>query len=370
MKAWAWSRSSQLEDSSSSQPRARAVKERRFSPYMFIWTFALLCVLAGGQALILGAYAKLPSFPPMFVAGMTGYWAIVAGTLSLITYLQIRKRLEPMRKFSEASRQVASGDFSVYLEPEHLPESTQWDANDEMFEDFNTMVHELGSIETMKNDFVANVSHEIKTPLAIIQSYVQLLGKSDLSDEQRSRYAATVTDASERLGQFVTNILKLSKLENQGISLQIENCDLPRQLSDAVLAYSDLFDAKNVTFDVDMEDRALVKADSGVLEVVWSNILGNALKFTERGGHVSLRQSSDNDIVSVEIRDNGCGMSKEELAHVFDKFYQGDTSHAARGNGLGMAMVRRAVELSGGTVTLSSVAGQGTEVLVRLPAAQ
>jgi signal transduction histidine kinase len=336
---------------------------------MFIWTFALLCVLAGGQALILGAYVKLPSFPPMFVIGMTGYWAIVAGTLSLITYLQIRKRLEPMRKFSEASKQVASGDFSVYLEPEHLPESPQWDANDEMFEEFNAMVHELGSIETMKNDFVANVSHEIKTPLAIIQSYVQLLGKPGLSDEQRSHYAATVTDASERLGQFVTNILKLSKLENQGMAVQEEQCDLPRLLSDAVLGYSDLFDAKGVAFDVDMEDRALVKADPGVLEVVWSNILGNALKFTDRGGHVALLQSSDKNVISVEIRDDGCGMSEEELAHVFDKFYQGDTSHAIRGNGLGMAMVRRAVELSGGTVTLSSSVGHGTTVTVKLPAA-
>lgn len=353
----------------SGKAAGRRVKERRFSPYMFIWTFSLLCVLAGGQALILGSYAKLPSFPPMFIAGMTGYWAIVAGTLSLITFLQIRKRLEPMRKFSEASKQVASGDFSVYLEPEHLPESPQWDSNDEMFEDFNAMVHELGSIETMKNDFVANVSHEIKTPLAIIQSYVQLLGKPDLSDEQRSRYAGAVTDASERLGQFVTNVLKLSKLENQRIGLQIESCDLPRQLADAVLAFGDLFDSKGVELDVDMEDRALVRADPGVLEVVWSNILGNALKFTDPGGHVSLRQSSDDDIVSVEIRDDGCGMSAEELAHVFDKFYQGDTSHAARGNGLGMAMVRRAVELSGGTVTLSSVVDEGTVVLVRLPAA-
>ncbi|MCI1644540.1 MAG: HAMP domain-containing histidine kinase [Bifidobacterium crudilactis] len=351
------------------QPTGRVVKERRFSPAMFIWTFALLCVLAGGQALILGSYAKLPSFPPMFVAGMTGYWAIVAGILSLVTYLQIRRRLEPMRKFSEASKQVSSGDFSVYLEPEHLPESPKWDSNDEMFEDFNAMVRELGSIETMKNDFVANVSHEIKTPLAIIQSYVQLLGKPGLSDEQRSRYAATVTDASERLGQFVTSILKLSKLENQTMGLQIEECDLPRQLTDAALSYGDLFDDKGVAFEVDIEDRALVRADPDVLEVVWSNLLGNALKFTDEGGHVSLRQSSDKEIVSVEVRDDGCGMSGEELSHVFDKFYQGDTSHAARGNGLGMAMVRRAVELSGGTISLSSAVGEGTSVLVRLPAA-
>ncbi|WP_415453959.1 ATP-binding protein [Bifidobacterium sp.] len=345
------------------------IKERRFAPSTFIWTFVILCSLAGCQALILGSYVKLPSFPPLFIAGMTGYWAIVAGIVSFISYRQVRRRLEPVHRFSEASQLVADGDFSVYLDPRHLPESKDWDADDEMFKDFNIMVEALGSIETMKNDFVVNVSHEIKTPLAIIQSYSQLLGKPGLSDEQRMHYSEIVTSATKRLGQFVTNILKLSKMENQSIDLQLEDCDIPRQLTDIVLGLSDGFDARDIQLDIDMDDTALAKADSGLLEIIWGNILGNAMKFTEPGGHVSIRQSSDDSMVSVEIRDDGCGMSSDELAHVFDKFYQADTSHAAQGNGLGMAMVHRAVELLGGSITIHSERGKGTEVQVRLPAA-
>ncbi|MFT8639114.1 MAG: HAMP domain-containing sensor histidine kinase [Bifidobacterium sp.] len=352
-------------------PRKRSmrIKERRFAPSTFIWTFVILCSLAGCQALILGSYVKLPSFPPLFIAGMTGYWAIVAGIVSFISYRQVRRRLEPVHRFSEASQLVADGDFSVYLDPRHLPESKDWDADDEMFKDFNIMVEALGSIETMKNDFVVNVSHEIKTPLAIIQSYSQLLGKPGLSDEQRMHYSEIVTSATKRLGQFVTNILKLSKMENQSIDLQLEDCDIPRQLTDIVLGLSDGFDARDIQLDIDMDDTALAKADSGLLEIIWGNILGNAMKFTEPGGHVSIRQSSDDSMVSVEIRDDGCGMSSDELAHVFDKFYQADTSHAAQGNGLGMAMVHRAVELLGGSITIHSERGKGTEVQVRLPAA-
>lgn len=345
------------------------VKEHRFSFQAIIWTFVILSVLAGGQALILASYVHLPALPWQFVAGMTGYWLIVASVYATVGFFQVRNRFEkPLQRFQEATRQVSQGDFDVYLEPGHASGTHDWNSLDQMFSDFNMMVGELGSIETMKNDFVANVSHEIKNPLAIIENYAQVLRKTDLTDERRSEYAGIIVSASQRLNVLVTNTLKLNKLESQGIVDAAEDYDLPRQLTDAVLALVDLFEAKNIELDCKVEDRALVHADPGILDIVWANVLGNALKYTDSGGHVLLTQTSDDRTITVEIADDGCGMSAEEVNRVFDKFYQGNTTHAAEGNGLGMAMVKRAIQLSKGTVTIRSAQGVGTTVTIKLAA--
>lgn len=164
--------------------------------------------------------------------------------------------------------------------------------------------------------------------------------------------------------------LKLNKLESQTIVSQAVDYDLTRQLTDEILTLDDLFTEKNIDLGCDLEDRAMVHADLGITTLIWSNILGNALKYTESGGHVSFTQRSHGNMVSVEISDDGCDMTPDEAAHMFDKFYQGDTSHAAQGNGLGMAMVKRAVDLSRGFIDVTSTKGQGATIIVRLPAAQ
>ncbi|OZG60200.1 Signal transduction histidine kinase [Bifidobacterium lemurum] len=346
------------------------VKERRYSPWVFVWTFLILCALAGGQALILAEYARIDKLPLPFILGMTGYWVIVAAVMSVVTYRQIRRRVKPMEEFAEASRQVAAGDFSVWLEPRHLEGSRQWDSIDQMYADFNTMVEELGSVEMLKDDFVSNVSHEIKTPLSVIQSYAALLERPDLSEEQRIEYAHTVVVASKRLSTLVSNVLRLSRMEAAGAHAQVDDYDLARQLADVALGMGDLFDAKGIEFDVDIEDRVLAHADAGMMEIVWSNVLSNALKFTPSGGRVSLTQTSDERSATVTVDDTGCGMTASEAMHAFDKFYQGDTSHASEGNGLGLAMTKRAVELCGGDIAIASEPGRGTTVTVRVPVAR
>ncbi len=341
------------------------VKSRHYSWMEYAMTYFILLVLSAGQWMIYNEYVHFRSMPPEFIAGMLGYWAIVTAIFVLVTnHQKVRSFDRPMRKLSEAAKKVAGGDFSLYLKPAHTTD--KFDYVDVMFEDFNKMVEELGSIETMKNDFIANVSHEIKTPLSVIQSYAMALQKEDLSSEQRKEYTNTIITASQRLTGLVTNILKLNKLENQEIKPESDEYDLCRQLCDCALNFEDLWEMKKIEFVADLEERAIICADESMLEIVWNNLLSNALKFTEPGGTVTMRQTSDKDNVTVMVSDTGCGMSEQTMQHIFDKFYQGDTSHSQEGNGLGLPLALKVIELSGGNISVFSKSGKGTTFTVKL----
>jgi signal transduction histidine kinase len=341
------------------------VKARHFSWMEVALTYFVLLTLSAGQWMIYHEYVDFGNFPPEYIFGMLGYWAIVTAVFCLITASQKNRVFDkPMRKLSEAAKQVAGGDFSVYLEPAHTVDKL--DYVDVMFEDFNKMVEELGSIETLKNDFIANVSHELKTPLAVIQNYATALQKENLPYEVRKEYSDTIISASQKLTTLVTNILKLNKLENQKIIPSPEPYDLCRQLTEYALQFEELWENKNIEFTADLEDRAIINADKEMMGVVWQNLLSNAIKFTEPGGKVTLTQTSEADMITVTVSDTGCGMSKEVAQRIFDKFYQGDSSHAQEGNGLGLALTVRVIELVGGSITVSSEPGKGTTFTVRL----
>lgn len=343
------------------------VRRKHFSWKEYLLIYIVLLVLSAGQGMIYAQYMDFTSMPPAYIWGMLGYWAIVTAVFCLITARQKFRTFDrPMRRLSDAAKQVAGGDFSVYLEPIHRVDKE--DYVDVMFEDFNKMVEELGSIETLKNDFIGNVSHEIKTPLSVIQSYAMALQKENLSAEQRKEYTNTIITASQKLTTLVANILKLNKLENQQITPTSESYDLCRQLCDCALSFEDLWEQKHIEFTADIEDRAVIRADESMLEIVWNNLLSNALKFTDHGGTVTLTQTSDEDMVTVTVSDTGCGMSEETMNHIFDKFYQGDTSHSGEGNGLGLALTLRVIELTGGNITAKSEPGKGTTFTVRLKA--
>lgn len=331
----------------------------------FIMTFLVLTMLTGGQVLIYNKFIGIDIIPLRYVFSMLGYWGIVSLIFSVLTNYQIYRAFDkPMRKMSNAAKQVAQGDFSVYLEPVHRLDKQ--DYMDIMFEDFNRMVEELGSIETLKNDFIANVSHEIKTPLSIIQNYTAALKKNNLSTGLRNEYCDTVYIAAQRLTNLVTNILKLNKLENQEIRTSAEPYDLCRQLCECALTFEDLWEKKNIEFIADMDDCAVIYSDASMLEIVWCNLLSNALKFTDQGGKITLVQISDEEYVTVAISDTGCGMDEETKKHIFDKFYQGDTSHSREGNGLGLALTLKVLELAGGSIVVTSEPGKGSAFTVRL----
>lgn len=342
------------------------VKESRFPYSLFAIYFVTLLLMSGihiGLIVLenrMGWNEVMQTFIPLF------YWFLVAVALTLFTRKQIFVAYEePIHKLAEAAGQVAGGDFSVYVPTLHGPDKR--DYLDVMIMDFNKMVEELGSIETLKTDFVSNVSHEMKTPIAIIKNYAELLKSGNISEEQRKEYAETIEGAAGRLSDLISNILKLNKLENQTITPEAAVYDVSKQLCECILQFDDAMNDKDIELETELEERVMIEADESLLDLVWNNLLSNAVKFTEPGGIIRVYQISDEKCVRVTIKDTGCGMSEESARHIFDKFYQGDTSHSKEGNGLGLALVKRVLELMDGDIQVVSEEGKGSTFTVILP---
>ena len=295
------------------------------------------------------------------------YWVLISVLVTLWLGRQMRKLYEePLKRMAEATSKVANGDFSVYIPPIHTLEKL--DYLDVMIMDFNRMVEELGSIETLKTDFFSNVSHEIKTPIAVVQNSAEMLKDTRLPVEEQQMYVDTIIQSSKKLSALITNILKLNKLEKQNIQPVMEEYDLCEQLCQCSFQLENLWEEKEIEFEAELEERAMINADASLLELVWINLLTNALKYTERGGAVKIVQTSDENGVMVSVSDTGCGMSGETMKHIFDKFYQGDKSHSMSGNGLGLALALRIVRMLEGSIEVESELGKGSTFTVRLPA--
>ncbi len=346
--------------------RQEGIKASRF-PISIFFVFLMTLLLMSGihyGILVLGNKNQWPDFLQVILP--TLYWTLVAVGLTLFTKWEIRKHYEkPVMELRKATEKVANGDFSVYVPPLHTQEKL--DYLDAMILDFNKMVEELGSVEVLKTDFFSNVSHEIKTPLAVIYNNAELLQSKSLTEAQREECTETILHAARRLSNLIMNMLKLSKLEKQAIKPVPKQFDLCAQLSDCALQFENNWEKKGIEFEAELEDRAFICGDEELLALVWTNLLSNAIKFTSSGGTVTLTQTSDDDWMTVTVADTGCGMNTETVRHIFEQFYQGDTSHATEGNGLGLTLVRRILELSDGTITVKSAVGQGSIFTVRLP---
>ena len=279
----------------------------------------------------------------------------------------IRRKLmveKPVKKILSATEQIAKGDFSTRLEIVHP--YGKYDQYDLIMDNLNVMAAELEKTESLKTDLISNVSHELKTPLTVIKSYATLLKRKDLDEETREKYLDAVLQATGRLNDLITNILRLNKLENQEIKADLERFDLGEAVGESVLQFEEVIEKKGLELVCNLQESVYVYSSKSYLDIVWSNLLSNAVKFTDEGGRVEVNLKKEGKKAVVSVTDTGCGISEETGARIFEKFYQGDTSHASEGNGLGLALVKKVIDILGGEISVSSEEGKGSTFKVVL----
>ena len=293
--------------------------------------------------------------------------AAVDGVLVFLTLREFQilfKLLSyPKRTFT---RSQLLEDFSVRLSS--MRKDGKKDEFEVLFEDFNTMAEELSSTEMMKSDFIANVSHELPPPLAVIQNYATLLQSEYLPDEERRLYPKRISEASRRLSALVTNILQINRLENQKIKPALHPFNLSEALCRCILNYESELDEKEIELYTDLDQDLSLTSDENLLDMVWNNLLSNAVKFTPPRGKIRVMMQQEGDSATVKITDSGCGIDGKSIRRIFDKFYQADPSHATQGNGLGLTLTKRIIDLLEGEILAESMPGVSSAFTVKLHA--
>ncbi len=280
--------------------------------------------------------------------------------ISIIVTMFSKRVLMPIRNLNYATGEVSKGNFKIQLP---IPNDFEMGA---LTAKFNTMVKELNSIETLRNDFINNVSHEIKTPIATIQGFSNLLKDDSLSNEEKNEYLDIIISETTRVSSLTTNILKLTKLETQEIITDKTTFSLDEQLRHSILLLQKDISEKNLDLHINL-DKVEIHSNEDLLQQVWINLISNAIKFTPQDGKITIELMDTEDTIIVKIMDNGIGMKSENLNRIFDKFYQEDSSHSSQGNGLGLPLVKRIVDLCLGTIRVKSILGEGSSFTVELP---
>lgn len=295
-----------------------------------------------------------PAFFPFLLCTL----CIILGYVASLVLMDMI--FSPLEQLSEASKKVARGDYNI-----HLEYNGNIDELENTFQNFNFMVHELNSVEIMGKDFIANVSHEFKTPLSSISGYVTLLQDPDLSEEERNEYIQMAFFNIEKLNDLTGNILELSRLESQNFLQPPKVYRLDEQIREAIVLLEPKWTAKQLNLDINLEETSYAGQQS-LLFQVWTNLIGNAIKFSNPDGNISITLHNGPEDIEVIISDDGIGMSEETLAHIFDKFYQGDSSRRSQGNGLGLALCKKILDLCNGKIYVSSSPKKGSVFMVRL----
>lgn len=286
---------------------------------------------------------------------------------TLCTFIDwIRRKImvdKPTKRILQATEKIAEGDFSTRLEIKK--EYGKYNQYDLIMENLNKMAMELQRNEVLKTDFISNVSHEIKTPLAVIQNYGALLQDDSIDSETRKNYAKTLITATKRITDLITNILKLNKLENQEIQEKHEAFNLTEALADSVVGFETIIEKKNLELTCDFDEVTIFSSKS-LLEIVWNNLISNAIKFTANGGKINITLKRIDKNVEIKVMDTGVGMSPEVGSKIFEKFYQGDASHSTQGNGLGLALVKKVIDILGGEISVFSEINKGSTFTILL----
>lgn len=277
-----------------------------------------------------------------------------------LLYLAMRKISEPIIRISNSAKAVAKGDFSVKMD---------YKGNDEigvLAQNFNLMTAELGNMVYLRKDFISSVSHELKTPIASIQGFAEMLQDQDLSEEDFQSYTSIIIEEAKRLSHLSSNMLRLSKLDHQFIPEHTKPFSLDEQIRKTIVLLEEKWSKKNLELNIDLAEIAYT-GDEALIQQIWLNLLENAIKFSAESGRIYIQAKKTPNNVLVEIKDQGIGISKIDQARIFEKFFQGDKSHSKEGSGLGLAIVKKIVDIYAGEVKVESELDQGTSFVVRLP---
>ena len=342
------------------------MKRIAYSIWKFLVFFAAMSLIVTSNFLVFMQFVPLEDAELKSASSLTMFNVIFMTLLFCLVDIVHRKWKvqRPVKRILEGMDKMMEGDFSVRIP--YIKGEGSSNEFDTIIKGLNHMAEELSGVETLRTDFISNVSHELKTPLAVIQNYSTMLQNTGITEREQREYAKAITEQTRKLSALITNILKLNRLENQQIFPEKKEYNLTEQICECLLGFEQAWEKKSLEIETDIQEGVLICQDAELLSLVWNNLFSNAVKFCREEGKVSVSIRQEENSVVVSVSDEGCGISPEVGAHIFEKFYQGDTSHATQGNGLGLALVKRVIDIVGGDIYVQSVPGEGTTFRVRL----
>lgn len=269
---------------------------------------------------------------------------------------------KPVAEINEALHRIKNGDLTAKLKRRNYNPRYSTIVNN-----INLMTSELSSLDNLKVSLMSNISHELKTPISIINNYATLLQDTTIPPGKQKEYALIIQDSSKKMTELISNVLKLNQLENQNIPSDSKPFNLSEQICECLLNFEDIWESKNIEIITDIEENIIVNSDTQLLEIVWNNIFSNAFKFTPSDGTVTVAVSQGKKYAIVKVTDTGCGIPEDQTELIFDKFYQCDKSRGSDGNGLGLALVKRIINITNSVIKVDSAINSGTTFTIKIP---
>lgn len=336
-------------------------KVKIISVFFFILSFLGICFVTTVNIFLFAHTAELPEQlikiqAPKVLLNIFVLSLLFTIIASIIIYFTNTK---PVKKILEFTNNVAKGNYKNKIPESHFAMDPY--GYSAIKKNLNHMVEELNSVETLRTDFISNVSHELKTPLAVIQNYATILQSSNLSEDDKLNYLKQIINQITNLSTLITNILKLNKLENQKIYTNVSEINISELVCECMIVFEQSWEEKQLQIATEISEDIIIFTEPELLKLVINNLISNAIKFTEKGGKISIKVEGNNkNIAIISIKDTGCGMDSMTGNHIFEKFYQGETSHSGQGNGLGLALVKRIVDILGYEINVESEVGIGS----------
>ncbi|MCF0111535.1 MAG: HAMP domain-containing histidine kinase [Erysipelotrichaceae bacterium] len=328
---------------------------------LMIFVFLTLAMISTGAilfSLISWEIVKPESVRLWMILLIFAILSVLAGTIIAACFSDLP--LKPLRVLNESLYQLAKGNFDVRLNF-RFPKEMR-----ELSDSFNRTAAELGNTEILRSDFVNHFSHEFKTPIISIKGFAELLKDNSLSDEERQEYLNIILEESARLTELSTNVLDLTKLENQQIVTHKHTFDVTEQIRRVIVLLQNKWEKKNIRFDIEMDEVSIV-ANEDMIQQVWINLFDNAIKFSPENSVIHILLIDNKNTITLSVQDHGVGMNEEQLRHIYSKFWQADQSHNGTGNGLGLCVVKKIIELHNGSILAESVLHEGSTFTVSLP---